>query len=343
MTTWMLYGANGYTGRLIVEAAKRRGLRPLLAGRNRKEIEALASEHDLECRVFDLDAMGDNLESVSAVLLAAGPFVYTSAIVARACIARGIHYLDITGELDVYEALHAQDGAAKSAGSVLLPGVGFDVVPSDCLAASLSAAMPNAVALELAFSGGKLSKGTTKTMLAHIGDGGAIREDGTIRKVPLAYHTKNIDFFDKTRPCMTIPWGDVSTAFYSTGIGTIRVYTGASRGMVRQMKGMRYLAPLLKASMVQRQLGRFIDARVKGPDAVDRAGRKMELWGLVRDAGGATMSGTLTTPEGYALTAECALESVTRIATVSPGFQTPSLAFGASYITEFDGCTLRVA
>ncbi len=342
MTTWMLYGANGYTGRLIIDVAKRRGLKPVLAGRNKAELEALAAEYDLECRVFPIEAMQQNLEGISSVLLAAGPFVHTSAIVAEACIAKGIHYLDITGEISVYEALHTQDAAARAAGCVLLPGVGFDVVPSDCLAASLAEAMPDAIALELAFSGGQLSKGTTKTMLAHVGSGGAIREDGIIKTVPLAYHTKTITFHDKTRQCMTIPWGDVSTAFRSTGIGTIRVYSSANKAAVRQMKIMRHVAPLLDNRFVQKQLGRLIDAKVKGPGASARAAGKAEFWGLVRNADGTTLEGTLTTTEGYSLTAECAVTSVERIGTVDPGFKTPSLAFGAAYITEFEGCTLRI-
>ncbi len=342
MTTWMLYGANGYTGKLIIEVAKRRGRAPILAGRNRDAIERLAAEHDLDCRVFDLDAVSDNLEGVSAVLLAAGPFMFTSDVVAEACIAKGIHYLDITGEIGVFENLYAMDERARAAGSVLLPGVGFDVVPSDCLAASLAQQMPGAVALELALSGGQFSKGTSKTMLAHVGDGGAIREDGEIRPVPLAYHSKTIPFHDKSRPCTTIPWGDVSTAFHSTGIQTIRVYSKADKAMVRQMKVVRYLSPLLQTAFAQKHLGRLIDAKVAGPDASARASMKSELWGMVRDEEGHSIEGTLTTPEGYSLTAECATESVERIGTVQPGFQTPSRAFGASYISEFAGCTLRV-
>lgn len=342
MTTWMLYGANGYTGKLIIEVAKRRGLSPILAGRNRAAIEALAAEFELECRVFDLDTVAENLDGVSAVLLAAGPFVFTSAIVAEACIAKGIHYLDITGEIGVFEELHALDSRARAAGSVLLPGVGFDVVPSDCLAASLAQQMPDAVALELAFSGGQLSKGTTKTMLTHVGDGGAIRENGVIKPVPLAYHSKTIEFHDKRRPCTTIPWGDVSTAYHSTGIETIRVYSKANKAMVRQMKTIRFLSPLLQTAFAQKQLGRLIEAKVKGPGPSARASMKTELWGMVRDAEGKTIEGTLTTPEGYSLTAECATASVERIGVVEPGFQTPSSAFGASYISEFDGCTLRV-
>jgi len=337
----MLYGANGYTGRLIAQEAVARGLRPILAGRNREQIEAMASELSLDYRVFELPALRDNLDSVSALLLAAGPFVHTSAMAANACIEAGIHYLDITGEIAVFEGLHAQHERAKAAGSVLLPGVGFDVVPSDCLAASLAAALPDAVELELAFCAGGFSKGTAKTMLHGIALGGAIRKEGKIARVPLASQVKEVAFFDKTRSCMSIPWGDVSTAYYSTKIPTIRVFARANRSTVLRMKFARYLAPLLATKLMQKQISRLIDAKVKGPSESARQSQKTQLWGQVRNASGKEVTATLTTPEGYTLTAKTAVTSVERIATVAPGFKTPSLAFGAGYIEQFAGCTLR--
>ena len=342
MDSWMLYGANGYTGRLIAEVAERRGIKPILAGRNREAIEAMGAKHNMSTRVFTLDDMNDNLESVSAVLLAAGPFLNTSAVVAKACLAASIHYLDITGEIGVFEALFRRDEKAKSAGSVLLPGVGFDVVPSDCLAASLAASLPSATELELAFSGGSVSKGTAKTMVAGLGEGGAIRENGKIKKVPLGFHSKEIPFADKSRYCTTIPWGDVSTAYRSTGIGNIRVYSGSSPSRARQMKVLGYAAPLFRSKFVQKQLFKLIDAKVKGPNASERASRTTQLWGQVTDNQGMSVQGTLTVGEGYSLTAECAVESVERVAGLEPGFQTPAMAFGADFITEFDGCTLQV-
>ncbi len=342
MDSWMLYGANGYTGRLIAEVAERRGIKPILAGRNREAIEAMAKEHDMPYRVFPLDEMKDNLESVSAVLLAAGPFLNTSAVVAKACLRASIHYLDITGEIGVFEALFRLDDKAKSAGSVVMPGVGFDVVPSDCLAASLAAALPGATELELAFSGGSFSKGTIKTVVTGLGEGGAIRENGKIKKVPLGFHSKEIPFADKSRYCTTIPWGDVSTAYRSTGIGNIRVYSGSSPSRARQMKAIGYAAPIFRNKFVQKQLFKLIDAKVTGPDANERASRVTELWGQVTDAQGMSVQGTLTVGEGYSLTAECAVESVERVCGLEPGFQTPSTAFGADFITEFDGCSMQV-
>ncbi len=338
----MLYGANGYTGQIIAEVAARRGISPILAGRNRQAVSALANSLSMDYRVFDLEDLSDHLEGVSALLLAAGPFVHTSAVAIEACLAKGVHYLDITGEIGVFEAACAQDEAAKKAGIVLLPGVGFDVVPSDCLAASLAKKLPSATHLQLAFSGGELSRGTAKTMVTHLGSGGAIRKEGMITPVPMAFHDREIPFHDKSRLCMTIPWGDVSTAYVSTGIKNIRVYTKSSAKQIKVMRKIRKLTPLLNNGLVQRGLLKLVEARVKGPDQEARSSRKTELWGEVSDAEGRSVSGTLTTPEGYRLTAECAVESVERIAEVSPGFQTPSKAFGASYIESFSGCTLRV-
>ena len=182
---FLLYGANGYTGQLIAEEAARTGMRPILAGRRAETIAPIAERYGFEHRVFSLGTRAEiirSLDGVDAVLLAAGPFSSTSAPMLDACIASGIHYLDITGEIAVFERCAAQHDRAVAARVVVLPGVGFDVVPSDCLAATLARALPNATSLELAFagtgSGMQISRGTAKTMLEGAGEGGAIRRDG---------------------------------------------------------------------------------------------------------------------------------------------------------------------
>ena len=166
--TLLIYGANGYTGELVAEEAVRRGLRPLLAGRNAEEIEALAARLELDSRIFGLDdpaALARGLEGVAAVLHCAGPFIWTSKPMIAACLAAQAHYLDITGEIGVFESVQRRADQARDAGVALIPGVGFDVVPTDCLAARLAAALPNATHLTLAFTseGGSTSPGTMKT------------------------------------------------------------------------------------------------------------------------------------------------------------------------------------
>lgn len=346
-TEWMLYGATGYTGALAVREARRRRLAPILAGRNRDRLEALGRELDLPVRVVGLDdkeALARALASVELVLHCAGPFVGTSPAMVEACLATGTHYLDITGEIAVFEAVLPLGDEARTAGVALLPGVGFDVVPTDCLAASLAQALPDATHLELAFtaSGGSASRGTLKTMIEAMPGVGAVRKDGRITPVPLAYDAKKIDFSCGERWAMTIPWGDVSTAFHSTGIPNIRVYTGQSPSAIRRARRLRSLVPLAGLRPVKRLLQWHVGRTVTGPDAPTREAARTFVWGQVTNAAGARVTGTLETPEGYAFTALSAIEAVARVlaGSVPAGAWTPAQAFGPSFVGELDGVTV---
>jgi short subunit dehydrogenase-like uncharacterized protein len=345
---WMIYGANGYTGQLVAEEAVARGMRPILAGRNGEAVAALAGRLGCEHRVFELTSgqeVAGHLEGVRALLLCAGPFSRTSKPALDGCIAARAHYLDITGEVDVFEACHRRGDEAARTGVVILPGVGFDVVPSDCLAATLARALPGAKELTLAFHGvGSPSKGTAKTVLEGLPRGGVVRRGGVITPVPLASKTMEVPFHDKARLAVLVPWGDVSTAYYSTRIPNIEVYMAQPARLIRAIKLMRPLRRLIGLAPVQRRLARRIDQRVQGPDEATRASGRSELWGRVRDSEGHEVEGTLTTPEGYRFTALAALACVSRLLAggVAPGAHTPSTAFGADFVASIDGCTIRV-
>lgn len=343
---WLLYGATGYTGELAAREAVRRGLAPILAGRNPGSVERLARELNLPWRAFGLDdpvALRSGLMGISAVLHCAGPFVRTSAPMVEACIAEKVHYLDITGEIAVFEAVlsRGRAEAARQAGIALLPGVGFDVVPSDCLAARLAAALPGAKALDLAFAaeGGGFSRGTLKTMIESLPATGAVRRNGKIVPVPIAADVRRIDFSDRPRWTMTIPWGDVATAYRTTGIPDIRVYTGMPPRQARRLRRLAPLLPLAGWRPAKRWLQRQVDRRVSGPDAAARASARTHLWGEVRDGEGRTATATLDTPEAYAFTAMAAVESAERAVAgrVSPGAWTPAVAFGMGYAEEIPG------
>jgi saccharopine dehydrogenase (NAD+, L-lysine-forming) len=345
--TWMLYGANGYTGELIADVAARRGLKPILAGRREDAVRAVAQRHGFEYRVFPLDnpdAIAAQLDGVSAIALAAGPFSATSKPVVAACLASKTHYLDITGEIAVFEACHRRDAEARAAGIALMPGVGFDVVPTDCVAATLAARMPDAVLLELAFAGDSgFSQGTAKTMVEGLGYGGAIRKDGVIVRVPTAWRVTEIPFRDRERTCVSIPWGDVSTAYYSTGIGHIVVYTYMPKKQLRSIKMVRPLLGALRWKPLQNMVKRRIERTVKGPSAEDRKTARSQVWGRVTGPDNRTLDATLVCLEGYRLTAETTVESVVRLLDSDlSGALTPSMAFGAGYIAEFDHCDLQV-
>jgi len=340
MPQWLIYGANGYTGELIAREAVRRGHHPILAGRSADTIEPLARELGCEARVFPLDAI--DLSGANLVLHCAGPFVLTSKPMVDACLSAGAHYLDITGEISVFESIFARHDEAVARGVTLLPGVGFDVVPTDCLASMLSARMPDATDLALAFymKGGAISRGTAKTMLESIGEGGAVRRDGAIVRVPVAYDARTIPFSCGERTAMTIPWGDVSTAFQTTGIPNIRVYTAAHPRTIARLRRFRRLLPLLGIRPLRRLLQRFATPR-HGPDARIRASGRVYLWGEVTN-GRDRISMTMTTPEGYAFTVLSAVNAVECLLAedLRAGAFTPARRFGAEFVMRVAGVVI---
>ena len=346
MTPWMIYGANGYTGELAAREAAARGLGPVLAGRNREAVETLARELGLPCRIFSLDDSREaarGLDAIAAVLHCAGPFVRTSAPMVAACLSAGAHYLDITGELQVFERILSKREEARRAGVALLPGVGFDVVPSDCLAACLAAALPDATELALAFAAdrGTWSRGTLKTAIENLPHAGAIRKDGRIVPVPVAWDVREIDFGGRLgkRRAMTIPWGDVSTAFHSTGIPNIRVYTGVPPAAIRKMRRLAPLLPLAGWAPVKKLLQAWVGRTVTGPTENVRETARVFLWGEARNGAGRSVTATLETPEAYGFTAVSAVECARRAVEgkVEPGAWTPSLAFGKDFVSELPG------
>lgn len=347
--TWMIYGANGYTGRLCAELAAERGLRPWLAGRNEREVRQLAERLGLPWRAFALDdprRVRDGIEGVDAVLHTAGPFSATSAPMAEACIASSTHYLDITGEISVFEDLFGCSDRAEDAGIAMIPGVGFDVVPTDGVAALLHRWMPEAEHLDLAFFGlGRISAGTARSMVEALGRGGLVRRDGALHPVPSAHHSREVPFPTcGTRTVTTIPWGDLSTAFRSTAIPNIRTYTVVPRAARRTMPTLDQLTPVLQDRRVQRGLKWLVNRTVQGPDETMRREARSDIWGEVRDAAGNRLEVGLTTPEGYHFTAVAAVAAVTRLLQACPaptGTLTPSLAFGADFVLELPGVTLH--
>ena len=340
---FLLYGSYGYTGRLIAARALELGLKPLLAGRGADAVRAHAAELGLEHRVFSLDdaaATDAALAETPVVLHAAGPFSRTAAPMAQACLRTRTHYLDITGEIAVFEAVARLGARAKEAGVMLLPGAGFDVVPSDCLAAHLKRRLPSATHLRLAFQAlGGVSRGTATTMVENLGKGGAVRRDGRIVPVPPAWKTRTVDLGRGPVAVTTIPWGDVSTAFHSTGIPNIEVYMRMASGQRRAMKASRYLGWLLASAPAQKYLKGRIQASRPGPSDEARARGESRLWGEVEDAEGRRAASRMRTPEGYTLTALAAVEIVRKVLAggAPAGFQTPSTAYGPDWILEIPG------
>ena len=342
-----VYGANGYTGRLIAERAVQRGHRPILAGRHPQRVIEAARALDLPSAVFDLGDAAQaarHLQQAAAVIHCAGPFSATAKPMLDTCLAAGTHYLDITGEISVFEMIHGRSAELRAGGIAAIPGVGFDVVPTDCLAALLKERLPDADQLKLAFTtlGGRPSPGTAKTMVEGLKDGGRIRRDGVIVAVPAVYKTCTVPFPSAPATAMSIGWGDVATAFYSTGIPNIEVYMAANAKTIALARVYGRTRWLMALPPVVRYLKRRVERHVVGPNAERRARSTTELWGEVRNRRGDMVSLTMRAPDGYSLTADAAVRAVEHLlaAAPPPGALTPSLAFGAGFVKELEGVEL---
>lgn len=348
MDNFFIYGAYGYTGRLITEYAVKQGLKPIIGGRDAAKIEELAKKYELEFEVLDAkdpEKWDNVLAKVSLVLNCAGPFASTVKEIVPKCIEHNKHYLDITGEIEVFEYIEGLGKQALEKNVVLMPGVGFDVVPTDCLSGHLHDKLPTATHLELAFQGTSgVSRGTALSMARRYHAGGTIRENGKMKNVPLAYEDKLIEFGEKERLCVTIPWGDIFTAYHSTKIENIKVYTGVSEKTLKSLRTYRKFKGLAKTKLAQWSFEKIIKNKIDGPSAIKRATCITHLWGKATDSTtGQTVIAELTTPESYHLTALTAIESTIRVlkGKCKRGYQTPVTAFGKGFILSFDKVKLN--
>lgn len=337
----ILYGSYGYTGNLIAQECRSKNLDVILSGRNAEALQKQSERMNYPYEVVDIQdnvALKNLLAKGKVVIHCGGPFQYTAKAMASACLETKTHYTDITGESAVFEMLAKLDDQAKQAGITVMPGTGFDVVPSDCLALHLKNRLPSATHLQLAFasSGGGFSRGTSKTMAEGLGYGSMIRKDGKLTIVPTGSLTKEINYGPFKIPSLNIPWGDISTAWRSTGIPNIEVYIGSNEKQIAYAKRSNYINWLLRLRWVKDYMLKKIDQKPAGPSDEKRAKGKMYLWGKVWDGTGKESSARLETIDGYTLTAKASVLIAEKIlnGNLKTGYQTPAMAYGAGLIME---------
>lgn len=342
----LLYGANGYTGELIARYAGQYGLQPILAGRKKAAIEALAKELNLPFRIVELDdsaGLKAALEDIALVIQAAGPYHITAQPMIDACIATNTHYIDLNGDLDVFELLHGYDKEAKTKDIMILPGAGFDVVPTDCLALFLKQQLPDADHLTIAFAiiGSAMSRGTSISTLHKLGTPGAIRKNGHIAHEPMGKRGMSVKFAGHKDHVfvMSIPWGDISTAYFSTGIPNITTYTAINKAAWYFLKAQSAFNWLLKTAFMRSILMGIFKLQSAGPNQDVRDKAVSHIWGKVTNAKGATVEAHMETPEAYSLTAFTILVIAKKILNgdYKPGYQTPASAYGPDLIMEIAG------
>ena len=313
--SWMLYGASGYTGTLIARHAHERGHRPLLAGRSAPGITALAEQLGLPHRVLTLDdpaALSAALDGVDLVLNAAGPFLHTATPLAEACLAVGAHYLDIGNELQVFLALYDLDQRAQRAGVAVIPGAGFGVVATNCLARYLSAAVGGAQHLDVAARAAtaRPGPGIAASVRENLPYGGWTRRAGHLHPQPLGSGIATITLPDGPCQVMPFPTGDLEAGFRATGASDITAYSPVPADPA---------AADLRARTDD--YCSFGWARATGPD-------------------GATAEAVLQTGESYAFTAAASIRAVEETLARSPrGALSPAMAFGVDFTLTIPGTT----
>lgn len=345
---WMIYGASGYTGKLIALEARKRGYKPLLAGRNAEKLRALSDKLKLPFRAFDLnrgvEALRPQLKDVGLLLNCAGPFSQTYQSLIETCLAEQCHYLDITGEINVIESLHDYHRQAQQKNIVICPGVGFDVIPTDAVATVLKNELPQATHLSLAFSApGSISPGTAKTGIEGLKEKTQIRSNGELTEIQRGQKRISVPFADKTRKASLVGLADVASAYYSTGIPNIDTWLPLSSQAHFQLRASNYIRVILGLSAVQNRLKQQAQAKLKGPSKEQRGSLSAQIWGQARDQNGHIVEAVLTTCNAYECTIHGALGiieyTLNNRAHIEGGFYTPTQLVGPNFISTLPGCS----
>lgn len=341
---WMIYGATGYTGQLVIEEALRRGHRPMIAGRNLEKLKILAEYYGLDYAAFYLDDIHTIVEAIAdmdIVYHAAGPFIHTSEAMIRACLATNTHYLDITGEINVFERTFSYDDAARKNNIALISGVGFDVVPSDCLALYVSEQVPGATHLETGIIGlGGASAGTSKSALEMIPNHWWSRRDGHLfdshfgDKTTILEHPNGKSYF-----AVSVPWGDLSVAYRTTGIPNITSYMAVNPILVALGRIGHPLGKMLLKNTAIRSFAKSLAERFASPpDENRRETTKSYIWAKATNSSAQSAEAWLETLEPYQYTAKVALLVIEKVAELHPiGALTPAQAFGMDFTLEVEG------
>ena len=339
----LIYGATGYTGRLIADEAKALAMRPVLCGRDEAKLAAMADRLGFEYRVArlaDAPQLDRVLSDIKVVLHAAGPFSETSRAMVDACVRTGAHYLDIAGEVEVIEGLAQRHSEARRRKIMLMPGVGFDVVPSDCLAAHVASRLPGARRLILGLDGLRfLTRASAKTLIGRAITGFLVRRDGILTPVVPGELQRSFDYGAGARLSFAVSWGDIASAYYTTGIPNIEVYFSSLPSVQGMLLATRYFGRVLASAPWQAWLRAHADLLPEGPSAEERASTQVVIVAEAEDGKGRRAGARMVTPEAYACTGMLAPAIAQRVlrGDLEVGFQTPGRVYGADYVLSFPG------
>lgn len=324
MKTLMIYGAAGYTGRMVTQHAQAAGLDIIVAGRAEDPLAQLAADLGLPYRLFSVDdsaAIAAALEGVDVLLNCAGPFARTADPLMRAAIAAGVHYLDFAAELDSYRLAEALDGDAEAAGVMLLPGSGGSVAMLGSLArhAADRVAQPCKVSIALHVTG-VMSRGSAISATENLTTETLARVDGRLESRSPA-ETRTFNFGQGDVDCFPLTLPDLITIWRATGAPDIETFVHVSGDAFPQGD---------------------LEALPAGPSAEQREANRYQAAVEVTGGDGAVARSVLDTVNGYTFTALAAAEAARRVlgGEVRPGFQTPAGLFGAGFAETIADTTI---
>lgn len=326
MKKLMIYGAAGYTGRLVSANVKAAGLDFVIAGRQQDEAKLLplASEIDVEYRLFAVDDLPGReaaFADVSVLLNCAGPFIRTAEPLMRACLAAKAHYLDIAAELDSYRLAEKLDGEAKAAGVMLLPGSGGSVAMLGCLAghAAKRVAAPRSLSIALDVAGG-FSRGSAVSASENVTTECLRRVDGTlIGRSP--EEVRDFDFGYGPATCFPVTLPDLITIWRATHIPNIETFVHVTEGAFPEGD---------------------LAAMPEGPTLEQREANRYHAAVEVIGEDGTVVRSILDTVNGYTFTTMAAAEAARRVVNgeARPGFQTPADLFGDGFAETIADTTI---
>ena len=258
----------------------------------------------------------------------------------EACLATRAHYLDVTGEIDVFALAASFGERARKAGVMLLPGIGFDVVPSDCLAAHVAARVgrPQAACASRSPPAARPRTAPRRPPSRRSATQLRVRRGGKLVALPSGSLSRSFDFGQGPVACVGVPMGDVVTAAQSTGADDVEVYMRGSGALRFALRASQWLGPIVSSGPVQRALGRWIDRLPEGPSEEERLTTRARVVAEA-ESDGRVARARLETPSGYETTRLAGVEAARRILAgeAKPGFQTPATAFGADFVLALPG------
>lgn len=340
---WMIYGAYGFTGSKLAKLAADSGMKPIIAGRDALKTKRLALSLGLEFEVFNLEDdshIESKLKDIDLLYNLAGPYCKTAPTLVEACLRTKTHYMDLTGDIEIYDFLYSLDDVAKDNGVLIMPGVGFNIVATECVAAHTVKKLPECDSLDIVMATrAKPSKGTFKQMIALLPRGGFEIKDNTLEPSEIKKTDIEVKYPDKKRTSFLIPIGELIACHKSMKIANIRTHYALSATWAAMADTMiDIITKFSSKSYGKKVLSSFADSYAKGPSEESMLEDKSYVYARASTELGLYAETMIKTPEPYYFTVQIAIIAIQKVLDGDyAGALTPVEAFGSSFVFEVEG------